>query len=137
MKLEVGKKYKTRNGEIVECVAVWNKSDEADFQATVLNNNLCSYNYKLNGSFNYVVDPYARDIVEECKEKRSTKVFINLYKGYNPSTHLTREEADARALVARLACIERDLLWEDDEGLESLKGFVCDNGEFTTWNKKG
>jgi hypothetical protein len=33
VKLEVGKKYKTCGGEIVECIAVWSKSVK-DFQAT-------------------------------------------------------------------------------------------------------
>jgi hypothetical protein len=68
MKLEAGKKYRTRNGEIVDCLAVWTKA-VSGYQATVLRNG-DTYIYALNGRRYPQLSEHHHDIVAEYTEPK-------------------------------------------------------------------
>lgn len=78
MQLEAGKKYKTRDGSVAECIAVWTR-DVDGYQATVLLGD-CHVEYTLNGCFwnkNTTV-PFQKDIVSEYKKPVKYKAWLIL-----------------------------------------------------------
>lgn len=109
MKLEAGKRYKTRDGAIVECVAIWYKERER-YQATVIDEYADSRSYTLDGGYLSSRIGHHRDIIAEYKEPKKFEAWVNLDSDGYAYVWVTKEDADKHAHLDRIEC--RKIEWE-------------------------
>ena len=108
MKLEVGKKYVTGDGEIVECIAVWTKNVNG-YQATAVTPTH-TISYTLDGRYCPSGGPYERDIVSEYKEPVKHKIWLVLYE--DGSAYIAYSEENAKDMVHFTSDVIREIEWE-------------------------
>jgi hypothetical protein len=106
LKIEAGKKYRTRGGNEAEVL----KTDLRNEQPIVGivthdDGSQCVYEWTVDGYY-WPDDPRSDlDLISEIKPKRV--VWLNVYDDDRPTVHSyhSREEADSYAYANRLACI--------------------------------
>lgn len=103
MELEAGKRYKTRDGDIVECVAVWTREIHK-YQATIWNPGMGFEAYSRDGRWFSFEAESPLDIVAEYKESKKFKQWVNLYANGYVDTWDTKEDADYNAEDGRVEC---------------------------------
>lgn len=112
MKLEAGKKYKTRDGTILKCVSIWEEKVRG-YQATLVNNYAESWIYTLDGHFSNNTTYHHRDIIAEYKEPKKFEAWVNFYADGGICWAWSKEAADAEAEDTKTARIEcRKIEWE-------------------------
>ena len=74
--------------------------------------------YTSNGWYYLTGAPSGKDLVN-VPQKHKLRVWVNIYPGdlWRPGCHFSKEIADNRASVHRVACICLDLEYEEGEGL--------------------
>jgi hypothetical protein len=112
MNLEVGKKYKTRNGSIVEIVAI--RPELKSHQvAGIMNEQLETW--YIDGS--YMKEYGANlDLVAEYKEAQGIDVWVNIYKRVI-EVYLTEQDAKSNQWSSCLACKKITIEYTEGEGL--------------------
>lgn len=78
LKFTVGKKYRTRGGEVVECVAVWSKPNSFGFQVTFLDNAEEYFTTRLDGS-TYSSGFSVYDIIEQLPDVRTVEGYVAIF----------------------------------------------------------
>lgn len=79
VKLEAGKKYKTRNGKIVECVATWTKPVHGYGAAIVMDGEL--WWYVIDGRYAPYLTESEDDCISEYLEPKTIATYAVPYDG--------------------------------------------------------
>lgn len=79
LKFTVGKKYRTRGGEIVECIAVWSKPNKHNRQVTVLRNTNETYTVTTQGISASEGLPVEEDIVEQLPDVKTVEGYVTVF----------------------------------------------------------
>jgi hypothetical protein len=120
--IELGKKYRTRDGCEVRIYAVDGGGRFPVHGATKQNDGTWRQEeWTLTGSYNGEKDghaiPHDLDLIE-VKPRIQREVWVNVYpNGVDDELWFTKEVADQQALTGRIACVKLTIDCEEGEGL--------------------
>lgn len=116
MKIEVGKEYKTRDGETMLVVYKSKVGKEFTFLAINKEDDDDAYWYTDDGKL-YQFTEDDEDLVSPAPKKIKVEVWINVYPDGDFNTYDSKDDAEAYGQSTRIACKHIEFEVEEGEGL--------------------
>lgn len=119
MKLEAGKKYVLRNGNIEKCLAVWTECI-GGYQATVTNHPDGVAEYAIDGKYHRGGEESLYDIVAEYRGPKKFESWVKLFDNGTALTFASLQDCENHLSIAESAGItrvveRRKIEWEVNE----------------------